>query len=99
MTTFLFNLLPLTAGGDKMAQIDPHGWTLTLISVCTVFAALIILFFIYTFSGNLFSGKYKRAPKAPKPVKGTLDDEVAAAIARVPARTGTRWAIASRPVR
>jgi len=61
-----------------MAQTDPHGWTLTLISVSTVFAALIILYFIYNFSGNIFSGKYKRKPKAKK---GTPDAEVAAAIA------------------
>ena len=77
MTTFLYSFI-LTAGGDRMAQTDPHGWTLTLISVTTVFAALIILYFIYNFSGNIFSGKYKRKPKAKK---GTPDAEVAAAIA------------------
>ena len=81
MTTFLYSLLPLTAGADRMAQIDPHGFTLTLISVGTVFAALIVLYFIYTFSGNLFSGKYRRAPKASKTVRGAVDGEVAAAIA------------------
>ena len=81
MTTFLYSILPLTEGADRMARIDPHGWTLTLISVCTVFAALVILYFIYTFSGNLFSGKYARKPKAPKTVKGEIGDEVAAAIA------------------
>ena len=81
MTTFLYSLLPLTAGGDRMAQVDPHGWTLTLISVSTVFAALIVLYFIYNFSGNLFSGKFKRKPKAPKAAKGAPSGEVAAAIA------------------
>ena len=81
MTTFLYNLLPLTAGGDRMAEIDPHGWTLTLISVSTVFAALIILYFIYNLSGNIFSGKFKRKPKAPKAAKGEISGEVAAAIA------------------
>ena len=80
MTTFLYSLL-LTAGGDRMAQIDPHGWTLTLVSVSVVFSALIILYFIYNFSGNVFSGKYKRKPKAPKTAKGAVDAEVAAAIA------------------
>ncbi len=80
MTTFLYNLLPLTAGGDRMAEIDPHGWTLTLISVSVVFAALIVLYFIYNFSGNIFSGKYKRAPKPKKAKKGELDGAVAAAI-------------------
>ena len=85
MTTFLYNLLPLTAGGDRMAEIDPHGWTLTLISVSTVFAALIILYFIYNLSGNIFSGKYKRKSKGPekpkKGKKGEVDGAVAAAIA------------------
>ena len=80
MTTFLYNI-PLTAGGDRMAQIDPNGWTLTLISVSVVFAALIVLYFIYSFSGALFSGKFKRAPKPKKAAKGTPDAEVAAAIA------------------
>lgn len=69
----------LTAGGDRMAQIDPHGWTLTLISVLVVFAALIVLYFVYSLSGGIFSGKFKRAPK--KAAKGTPDAEVAAAIA------------------
>ena len=78
MTTSLFSLILLTAGGDRMAATDPHGWTLTIISVTCVFTALIILYFIYSFSGNLFSGKYKRKPKA---ARGTVDAEVAAAIA------------------
>ena len=80
MTTSLYNIL-LTAGGDRMMQTDPHGWTLTLISVTVVFTALIVLYFIYTFSGNIFSGKFKRAPKPKKAVKGTPDAEIAAAIA------------------
>ena len=80
MTTFLYNIL-LTAGGDRMMETDPHGWTLTLISVSVVFTALIVLYFIYSFSGGLFSGKFKRAPKPKKAAKGTPDAEVAAAIA------------------
>ncbi len=75
MTTFLYSIVPLTAGGDRMAQLDPHGWTLTLISVSVVFAALIVLYFVYSFSGNLFSGKFKREKK-PKE-----SEEVAVAIA------------------
>ena len=75
MTTFLYSLLPLTAGAERMAEQDPSGWTLTLISVCVVFAALIILYFIYKFSGDIFSGKFKRKPKKK------ADGEVAAAIA------------------
>lgn len=70
----------LTAGGDRMAQIDPHGWTLTLISVSVVFAALIVLYIVYSFSGNLFSGKFKRKRSViPSSAEGS--PEVAAAIA------------------
>lgn len=71
----------LTAGGDRMAQIDPHGWTLTLISVLVVFAALIVLYFVYSLSGGIFSGKFKHTPKPKKAAKGMPDAEVAAAIA------------------
>lgn len=66
-----------------MAQIDPHGWTLTLISVSVVFCALIVLYFVYSFSGNMFSGKYKveRKPRKAKAAKGGDEAEIAAAIA------------------
>ena len=63
-----------------MAQIDPHGWTLTLISVSVVFAALIVLYFVYSFSGNLFSGKFKRK-RSVIPSSAEESPEVAAAIA------------------
>jgi len=77
MTTYLYSII-LTAGGERMLQTDPHGWTLTLISVMVVFAALIVLYFVYSFSGKLFSGEFKRARKH---AKVTADPEVAAAIA------------------
>jgi sodium pump decarboxylase gamma subunit len=80
MTTCLYSFV-LTAGGERMMQTDPHGWTLTLISVSVVFLALIILYFLYNLSGNIFSGKFKRKEKAPKAVAGTPDGAVAAAIA------------------
>ena len=81
MIIFLFNL-PLTAGGERMAQTDPNGWTLTLISVGVVFSALIILYFVYKFSGDIFSGKFKRAPKTvPEASSASEDAAVQAAIA------------------
>ena len=82
MTTSLFSIL--TAGGARMAQTDPHGWTLTMISVGVVFAALIILYFIYSFSGKLFSGELKNAARKAKsvlPASKSEESEVAAAIA------------------
>lgn len=79
MTTFLYSIPILTAGGDRMAQVDPHGWTLTLISVSVVFIALVILYFLYSLSGSIFSGKFSRKSGSGK--GGERMDEVAAAIA------------------
>lgn len=58
MTTCLCNIV-LTAGADRMAATDPHGWTLTIISVSVVFIALIILYGLYSLSGKFFSGELK----------------------------------------
>lgn len=77
MTTFLYSLL--TAGADRMAEVDPHGWTLTLISICVVFCALVILFCIYTLSGKIFSGQIKFGKK--ESVSKTKDDANAVAVA------------------
>lgn len=92
MTTCLCNIV-LTAGADRMAATDPHGWTLTIISVGVVFIALIILYGLYSLSGMVFSGELKadakKAAHAGKRltravIPGTdreSPDEVAAAIA------------------
>lgn len=58
-------------------ETDPRGWTLSVIAVSVVFAALLILFSLYSLSGAVFTGKFKR--KGPKSV--TADEETAAAIA------------------
>ena len=44
---------------DIIKENDPHGYTLTVVSVSVVFLALLILFTIYNFSGKVFSGKIK----------------------------------------
>lgn len=86
MTTSLYSFL-LTAGADRMAVTDPHGWTLTIISVTVVFSALIILFCIYGLLGEIFMGTFKRNKKSvaeeciPAVSEDTPDAEVAAAIA------------------
>ena len=73
------------AKSAAMAERDPHGAIITLVSVSVVFVALIILYFAYTFIGKLSSGEVKlRMPKkkeASKPVKGGPTPEEAAAIA------------------
>lgn len=87
-------LIPLiTKGAERVAETDPHGLTLTLISVAVVFSALIILYFIYSTSGNFFSGKYKF--KRNKGNRGRMSDEVAAAIAlALDAEQGTETEVA-----
>ena len=47
-----------------MKETDPHGWTLSIIAVSVVFSALLILFLIYSLSGNIFTGKYARPAQA-----------------------------------
>lgn len=65
-------------GSMRMQEIDPHGWTLSVIAVSVVFSALLILFLLYSLSGGIFTGKFKRSPKA---ARRTPDAETAAAIA------------------
>ena len=78
----------VAAKSADMAAKDPHGAIITLVSVSMVFIALIILYFAYTFIGNLSSGKWslkKLLPEKKKDVPAKQDegmsDEVAAAIA------------------
>ena len=66
----------LTAGADRMAGLDPHGWLLSLISISVVFTALLILYGVYQLIGDINTGKYKRHRKGK-----AADGEVAAAIA------------------
>ena len=61
-----------------LLEITSQGWTMSLVAVSVVFSALFILFLIYNLSGNIFTGKFKRRPKAPKAKAG---DDTAAAIA------------------
>ena len=70
----------------EMAEKDPHGTIITLVSVSVVFMALIILYFAYTFIGKATSGQFKmpalkKKPEAAAPKGGKPSEEVAAAIA------------------
>jgi Na+-transporting methylmalonyl-CoA/oxaloacetate decarboxylase gamma subunit len=74
---------------DIIKENDPHGYTLTIVSVSVVFLALLILFTIYNFSGKVFSGKikfrnpFKRAarPAGLAALPAGREEEVALAIA------------------
>ena len=72
-------------GSMRMKEIDPHGWTLSLVAVTVVFSALIILFLVYSLSGSIFTGKFKRKKQA----KAQPDAETAAAIAMALAQFGS----------
>ena len=61
-----------------MAEKDPHGFILTIVSVSVVFLSLAILWFLFT---SLFKDKKGKAPKAPKKAKAPEDEGVALAIA------------------
>ena len=43
-----------------MLDVDPHGLTLTLVSVCVVFFALLLLYRAYSLIGEGFTGKIGR---------------------------------------
>lgn len=77
-----FNLLQISDSvAQKSAEIaakDPHGFIITLTSVLVVFAALIILYFAYTWIGKLLSDKSEK--KVVKDRMAEVDDEIAAVI-------------------
>lgn len=76
---------------EHIAEVDPHGWTITIVSVSVVFGALLLLFIAYTIVGRIcttdfkkyfaaFRKKFKKGGKAGKG-NADVDNEVAAAIA------------------
>lgn len=69
----------------EMAERDPHGVIITIVSVSVVFCSLIILYYAYTFIGKILSGELKLTlPKRRRKTAGKSgqpDEEVAAAIA------------------
>ncbi len=69
----------------EMADRDPHGLIITIVSVAVVFSALIVLYFAYTFVGkavnSTFSWKSIFHCRKKSPAKGSPSEEEAAAIA------------------
>lgn len=64
-----------------MAVRDPHGVTITLVSVAVVFLALVVLYFAYTMIGKAANGKFSLKKPAKKMKSGVPSEEEAAAIA------------------
>lgn len=62
-----------------MAEMDPHGLNLALISILFVFAVLFVLYLIYSISGMTFVKRQKKAERSTK--ETSIDEEKAAAIA------------------
>ena len=82
MNNCLYIFLDAAAKAKHMAEVDPHGWIITLVSVTVVFSALIILFFCYTIVGKFCTGAVKEFfAKLKKSKPESSQDEVAAAIA------------------
>ena len=71
---------------QAMAETDPHGWTLTLVSVSVVFCALAILWFLFWLffdrpAKKKADGKARRSAAIPGMAKESPSDEIAAVIA------------------
>lgn len=62
---------------------DPHGLILSLISVCTVFLCLLVLYGVYSLVGAFFTrkGSTKEEASLPVPAEQEDDSQIAAAIA------------------
>lgn len=67
----------------EMAEKDPHGAIITIVSVSVVFVSLFILYFAYSFIGKISSGQWKlqKQKKKTKVRAGVPSAEEAAAIA------------------
>ena len=73
----------ITEGGQRMLEVDPHGWTLALIAVSVVFSALVILFVAFSLVGRI-SQRLEKGPSPRKPRRKAgkaPEGESAAAIA------------------
>lgn len=63
----------LLTNSEEIAQTDPYGLYITLVSISVVFASLLILYLAYTIIGKVVTRTEK-----PKVVKSPPDDVVAA---------------------
>ena len=82
----MFQSVILVSGAGAIAEMDPHGWILTLISLVIVFLSLLILYFVYAIAGGIASGQFKAQAEQRKLRRSIRrhpepDEETAAAIA------------------
>jgi Na+-transporting methylmalonyl-CoA/oxaloacetate decarboxylase gamma subunit len=88
ISTILQTSPEVMAKSAEMAEKDPHGAIITLVSVSVVFVALIVLYFSYSLIGRLSNGGFDikkafscRKDKTSDSGKGVPTEEEAAAIA------------------
>lgn len=67
----------------EMAEKDPHGVIITLVSVTVVFIALVLLYYAYTFVGKVVNGEFKPKNKVSKALAGKLGIPTAEAAAAI----------------
>jgi len=63
-----------------MAEMDPHGFTITIVAVAVVFTSLFLLYLAYSLVGWICSGKLRVCFKKRRKAVDGIDDEVVAAI-------------------
>ena len=75
--------LTLTEGSRRMLEQDPHGLSLTLVSILFVFGVLLILYIVYKLTGEWFIRREEHLSKLKSllPGQGGPDEAVATAIA------------------
>lgn len=66
-----------------MAQVDPHGWIITMVSIALVFLVLLMLCVIYSISGYYFTHRHLLHRKSHQIRKENMtgDEEAAAIVA------------------
>lgn len=66
----IHQILEVTEGlidkSAEMAENDPHGFIITVVSVSVVFASLIILYFAYTLIGKIANSKIVQKTETPE---------------------------------
>ena len=71
----------LTAGADRMAVTDPHGWTLTTICILVVFGCLLILYGVYSLLGAILGRQKADAAAEPEEnIEEKKDDGISGVI-------------------
>lgn len=77
--TILQDLSNMTPGALKLTQSDPHGLTLTVVSILVVFGALLCLYVIYSIIGEVCMAGLSKKDKAPEGTAGEGSRKAAAA--------------------